>query len=239
MPDDARAATEMELRRGMRGLRRLLLVRHGLPDYSLRKAGDEPPGPVLSGIGVDQVRQVIPVVRRFSPGRLYSSPLARARQSAELVGNALGLDVRVDSDLKEWHRTEGLYQINERSARWLRRWLERDEPCAAVFGHASPLLSIVRTALYLPHFGWWQGNDPEQLVVDTCDRFEMSMGSLFEVVFEPETITARCLHHPRPRALHHSRRRGVVRSFARPTMVTENLEVRRPNFGALIGYRST
>ncbi len=221
----------------MAAARRLLLVRHGLPDYSLRKPGDEPPGPLLSSTGVNQIRQAIPLLRRAVPVALYSSPLARARQSAALVADALGLPVRIDSDLKEWHRSERLYQVNERSARWLRRWLEGDDPCAVVFGHASPLLSILRTALYLPHFSWWRGNNRERLVLNTCDRFEVSMGSLFETVFEPETVTARCLHHPRPRIVSYTRRRGVQRSFARPTMTGENLEVRRPNFGRLIGYR--
>jgi broad specificity phosphatase PhoE len=223
----------------MNRLRRLLLLRHGLPDYSLRKAGDEPPGPPLSSTGVSQIRQAIPVLRRLAPVALYSSPLARARQCAALVADTLRLPVQIDSDLKEWHRTERLYQVNERSARWLRRWLERDEPCAAVFGHASPLLSILRTALFLPHCGWWRGDNTERLALNTCDRFEVSMGSLFEIVFEPDTVTARCMHHPQPRIVSYTRRRGVQRSFARPTMTGENLEVRRPNFGRLIGYRGT
>jgi len=92
--------------------------------------------------------------------------------------------------------------------------------------------------LFLPHFGWWRGNDREQWVLDTCDRFEVSMGSLFEIVFDLKTVTARCLHHPQPRIMNYTRRRGAVRRFARPTMVGENREVRRPNFGRLIGYRT-
>lgn len=217
--------------------RRLLLVRHGLPDYSAGKADDEPPGPPLSSIGADQIRQAIPLLRVPSPVALYSSPLARAAQSAALIADALALPVRIDHDLKEWHRTERLYQVNDRCARWLRLWLGGDEPCAAVFSHASPLLSILRTALYLPHHGWWRGANPELLTVDTGDRFEVSMGSVFEIVFEPDTVTARCRQHPRPKVLHHSRR-GAVRNLVRPTIAVENREVRRPNFGRLIGYRA-
>jgi broad specificity phosphatase PhoE len=223
----------------MTPVRRLLLIRHGLPDYSTHKAGDEPPGPLLSSIGIDQIRQAIPPLRQLAPQRLYSSPLARTRQSAELVAEALRLPLRIESDLKEWHRTEQLYQVNDRSARWLRQWLADGEPCAAAFGHASPLLSVIRTALYLPHARWWVGNDRERLTLDTCDRFEVSMGSLFEVVFEPEAVTARCLHHPQPRIVHYTRQRGCVQSFPRPVMGVENREVRRPNFGPLIGYQAT
>lgn len=222
----------------MARVRRLLLIRHGLPDYSDHKAGDEPPGPPLASTGIAQIRQLIPILRRFSPVALHSSPLTRAYQSAALVGEALHLPIQTHSDLKEWHRTERLYQVNERSARWLRQWLEGEEPCAAVFGHASPLLSIVRTALFLPHFSWWRGRNQNHLVLNTCDRFEVSMGSLFEVAFEPDAVTADCLYHPYPRIVHYNRRRGaIVRSFSRPTMTGENRHVRRPNFGRLIGYR--
>jgi 2,3-bisphosphoglycerate-dependent phosphoglycerate mutase len=219
--------------------RRLLLVRHGLPDYSFGLAEDEPPGPPLSSIGVKQVRQAMPVLRQFGPAVLYSSPLARTRQSAELIGEALGLPVRIDNDLKEWHRTESLHQVNERSAHWLRRWLADGDACAAMFGHASPLLSVLRTALFLPHSHFWTGNDHERLVLYTADRFEFSMASVFELLFEPETVTARCLHHPQPRIVYYNRRRGAVADFPRPTMTGENREIRRPNFGRLIGYRTT
>jgi broad specificity phosphatase PhoE len=218
--------------------RRLLLIRHGLPDYSLHKAMDEPPGPPLSNTGIAQIRQAIPIVRRCSPAALYASPLSRAWHSATLVAEALDLPVQVDSELREWHRTERLYDVNQRSARWLARWLRRDEHCAAVFGHASPLLSIIRTALYLPHFSWWRASGREHLVLGTCDRFEVSMGALFEIVFEPETVTARCLHHPHPRIVRLNRRDVRVSRFPRPTMAGENREVRRPNFGRLIGYRA-
>jgi len=217
--------------------RRLLLVRHGLPDYSLHLPADEPPGPPLSSIGAVQVRQAVPILRRFSVDALYSSPLARARQSAAWVADATGLPVRIDADLREWHRSERLYQVNERSARWLGRWLRRDERQAAVFGHASPLLSILRTALYLPHFSWWKDGNPAELMLDTCDRFEVSMGSVFELVFQPETVVARCLHHPRPRIVHCGPAGEIVRSFPRATIGGENREVCRPNFGRLVGCR--
>ena len=65
------------------------------------------------------------------------------------------------------------------------------------------------------------------------------MGSVFEIVFEPETVSARCLAHPHPRIVRLTRAGTLVSSFPRPTMTGENREVRRPNFGPLIGYRGT
>jgi len=223
----------------MASTRRLLLVRHGLPDYTYRGRGDELPGPSLSDTGREQIRQVIAPLRLFEPVAIHSSPLARARESAEIVAAELDLPVRIDSDLKEWHCTERMYQVSERGAHWLRSWLAGDEHCTAVFGHASPLLGLIRAALYLPHFSWWRGNEVDRLVMDTCDRFEMSMGALFEVVFEPKTVIARCRHHPEPRILHRTQRGGLVATLPRQNAGVECREVRRPNFGRLIGYRKT
>lgn len=220
----------------MRQLRRLLLVRHGLPDYRCAKAGDEPPGPVLSEVGRVQIGQTAAVLRRYAPLRIHSSPLARALQSADCIARELSVPITVDSDLKEWHRTERLHQITERSARWLHHWLKSDEPCAVVVGHASPLLAVLRTALYLPHFGWWRTGFPDQPIVSTCDRFEVSMGSVFELTIEPDSVTARCLLHPEPRILY-LRRGRPVRTLPRPVVVGENRYLRRPNYGPLIGDR--
>jgi len=215
--------------------RRLFLIRHGLPDYTLGKAGDVPPGPTLSYIGRTQIRQAIDILHPHKPMKIYSSPLARALQSAAVVAEGLGQSVEVDGDLQEWRRTERLYQVNERCARWLARWLRREEPIAVAFSHASPLLSLMRTALYLPHFNWWHGTDRDHLVLATCDRFEVSMGSVFELVFEPDVVTARCLHHPHPRITHIGARGNWVTAFSRPGMTGENRVIRRPNFGFLVG----
>jgi broad specificity phosphatase PhoE len=216
--------------------RRLLLVRHGLPDYRFGLPGDEPPGPPLSEIGRAQIRQATRVVARPQPAAIHSSPLARTRQTAEIIGHALGLPVAPASDLKEWHRTEQLYQVNERNTRWLCRWLAGDEPCAVVVGHASPLLAIIRSALYLPHSPWWRADDPDDIVVGTGDRFEVSMGSVFEIMLEPRHVTARQLFHPEPRIL--CLRRGrPLRGAPRATIGGENLCTRRPNFTHLLGYR--
>ena len=217
--------------------RRLYLVRHGLPDYSTCKPGDEPPGPPLSELGRVQIRQVIPLLAKCKLDALYCSPLARTCQSADVVGRALGMKPQVRSDLKEWHRTERLYEVNERSTRWLCDWLRGGDMCAVAFGHASPLLSIIRSALYLPHYPWWHANSPRRLVLDTCDRLEVSMASLFELEFTTEQVTARCLHHPEPRIVHKFRGRSPIRNFPRPVQTTEQMQCTRPNYNALIGYQ--
>jgi broad specificity phosphatase PhoE len=218
----------------MNRLRRLLLVRHGLPDYRVRQAADEPPGPPLSTLGAAQARQAAAELSEFPATTIYCSPLARTRQTAELIHRVLHLPVMVQGELKEWHRTESLYDVSVRSAAWLAHWLAGGEDCAIVVGHASPLLAIIRTALFLPHVAWHRRGQPNLLNLNTCDRFEVSMGSVFALTIEPAQVTAELVAHPEPRIVdvpHRPRRR-----FPRPVHGHgENECVRRPNFGRLIG----
>ncbi len=218
--------------------RRLLLVRHGLPDYRLGKRQDEPPGPVLSEIGRSQAQQAIAVVAPYEPQAVYTSPLARTRQTADIIAAALGRRAACDQLLAEWHRTESIYEVSLRCGTWLRRWLAGGQRCAVAVSHGSPLMSIIREALYLPHLTWWRSDAPDRLRLDTPDRLETSMASVFEVLFTPRWVEARCLHHPRPR-ITHIRRGRPVPGFERPAMHLENTRISRPNLGRLIGWRDS
>lgn len=151
-------------------MRRLLLVRHGLPDYRGGQSGDEPPGPPPSATAYRQAAQAAATLRAFAVAMIYSSPLARAAQTAETIQRTLGAAVRVDAELREWHRTESLYEVSVRMARWLVGWLRGGEPCAVAVSHASPLLALLRSALYLPHVGWWKPGQPEALELSSGDR---------------------------------------------------------------------
>lgn len=178
--------------------RTLLLVRHGLPDYRLRKCPDEPPGPALSDIGRWQARQAAERIAALAPVAVHCSPLLRAIETARIVAAPLGLAPRIDADLAEWRRTERLYQVTLRSARWLRRWLASDERCAVAVGHASPLLAIVREALFLPQRTWWLPGRPHMARLDSLDRLDCSVASVIEVRFEDGRVSARCLINPQP-----------------------------------------
>jgi broad specificity phosphatase PhoE len=221
----------------MRPTRRLLLVRHGLPDYRGGKAGDEFPGPPLSEIGRLQATQAAGILAVYHPVRVYSSPLVRAQQTAERIGRQLQLPVRVNGELGEWQRTESLHEVSVRLTGWLVGWLRGDEPCAVVVSHASPLLAILRSALYLPHLSWYKAGAPDMLELSGGDRFEVSMASVFEVLFESHAVTARCVFHPQPR-IHHTQQ-GIMRPGL-PRAVpgsAENRLVRRANWLHLVGYR--
>jgi broad specificity phosphatase PhoE len=218
------------------GARRLLLVRHGLPDYRGGKAGDFFPGPPLSDIGRAQAAQAAGVLVEFRPRRIYTSPLVRTHQTAEVIAQRLGIPACVESELREWHRTERLYEVSVRLTRWLVGWLRGDEPCAVIVSHASPRLAILRSALYIPHLPWYKTGAPDVFEISGVDRFEVTMASVFELLFEADAVTARCVFHPEPRVYY--TQYGVLRPRPRRPVPggVESRLLRRANWLGIIGY---
>ena len=92
---------------------RLLLVRHGETDWNaegrLQGQTDRP----LSEFGRRQARQLAEALVGEDLQAIYSSDLARARETAEIVGERLGLPVALDPDLREkdWGTWEGLTAV--------------------------------------------------------------------------------------------------------------------------------
>lgn len=77
----------------------LLLVRHGRTLDSTRLAGwYDPP---LSADGVQQAHQLASQMREYAVAALYTSTLARARQTARPLALSLGLYPRNEPDLRE------------------------------------------------------------------------------------------------------------------------------------------
>jgi broad specificity phosphatase PhoE len=88
----------------------LLLVRHGETDWNadgrLQGQTDRP----LSDFGRSQARRLAEELESEKLDAIYSSDLSRARETAEIVGERLGLPVVLDADLREkdWGTWEGL-----------------------------------------------------------------------------------------------------------------------------------
>jgi broad specificity phosphatase PhoE len=91
----------------------LLLVRHGETDWNadgrLQGQTDRP----LSDYGRRQARQLAAELADDALDAIYSSDLARARETAEIVGERLGLPVVLDPELREkdWGTWEGLTAV--------------------------------------------------------------------------------------------------------------------------------
>ena len=103
----------------------LLLVRHGETDWNRDGRWQGGSDTRLNDLGREQARELAEQLDG-SIDALYSSDLARARETAEIVAAKLGLEVQVDPRLRErsFGSWEGLtmLEIEERFADSHRRW---------------------------------------------------------------------------------------------------------------------
>jgi probable phosphoglycerate mutase len=81
---------------------RLLLIRHGRSAWNaegrFQGLADRP----LDDQGRQQAHRLAERLRREAPVALYTSPLLRAQETAEIIGRILGLPVVADERLKEY-----------------------------------------------------------------------------------------------------------------------------------------
>ena len=97
----------------------IYLVQHGDKE---RSPGD----PGLSELGKRQAAITARWLRGTGLKALYSSPLRRARETAESVGAATGLAVRLDSRLRERLNWDGTRAFDAFLAEWDRSTEDRD-----------------------------------------------------------------------------------------------------------------
>jgi probable phosphoglycerate mutase len=144
----------------------LLLVRHGETDWNaegrLQGHTDRP----LTDFGRRQARQLADELAGEGLEAIYSSDLVRARETAEIVGERLGLPVVLDPDLREkdWGNWEGLTAVErdgvefvgesteahqERILRALRRIAERHpgDGSVLVVTHGGSMRRVQTAAL--------------------------------------------------------------------------------------------
>jgi glucosyl-3-phosphoglycerate phosphatase len=104
----------------------LLLVRHGETDWNRDSRWQGGSDTRLNDLGREQARTLAEQLDG-NIDVVYSSDLARARETAEIVAAKLGLEVRLDPRLRErgFGSWEGLTttEIEERFADSHRRWL--------------------------------------------------------------------------------------------------------------------
>jgi probable phosphoglycerate mutase len=102
--------------------RTLLLLRHGRTAWNLEGRMQGHADVPLDGVGREQAVASASALARVRPDRLWSSDLARARQTAEVIGAACGLEVVLDPRLRE-------YDVGERSgltvAEFAAQWPEQ------------------------------------------------------------------------------------------------------------------
>jgi len=85
----------------------LLLIRHALPVR--REASDGPADPELSEVGHAQAKHLAAYLSSEAVDAVYSSPLRRARQTAEPLAEAFGREIVVEPDVAELDRDASEY----------------------------------------------------------------------------------------------------------------------------------
>ena len=137
LPEDREALEALVTRPGLRELtkgRRLFLLRHGATVLHAGKVIMGRYDAPLSHEGREQMEALGRSLagQRFETGCVYTSPLSRARESAEILSRHLGLECRVREDLQElslgaW---DGLL-IEEVRRRWPREYERRGQELMA------------------------------------------------------------------------------------------------------------
>ncbi len=86
--------------------RRLVLLRHGQTAWNAERRAQGHSDVPLDDVGRAQADEVAPYVAGMRPRFVRSSDLARARETAQRVADAAGLDLVLDARLREYHLGE-------------------------------------------------------------------------------------------------------------------------------------
>ncbi len=140
---------------------RLLLVRHGSTEHSLSRRFSGRNELPLIDHGVAQASAAAVRVLRWQPiSAVICSPLRRARQSAELVAAAAGVDAVVDDDLAEtdFGDFEGLTyaEAAQRRPHELAEWQsapDRPPPHGESFAAVTARVDAARERIVAAHRG--------------------------------------------------------------------------------------
>jgi probable phosphoglycerate mutase len=101
-------------------------LRHGETDWNRQGLSQGNIDIPLNELGLTQAREAAVRLRNRGITSIVASPLSRARVTAEIVGDALGLEVTIEPDLREvsWGVHEG-----QPLAEWFDGWIA---------GHVTP-----------------------------------------------------------------------------------------------------
>jgi broad specificity phosphatase PhoE len=125
---------------------RLLLVRHGESEWNAEGRWQGHADPPLTRLGETQAEAA---VLPFPVSAIWSSPLVRARRTAEIIGGVIGIEAHVDARLQERDAGDwtGLTraEIDERWPGYLARRMRPDnfEPDPPIAARALEVLDEI------------------------------------------------------------------------------------------------
>lgn len=79
----------------------MLLIRHGLPVHTINRDGT-PADPPLSEVGHQQAHLLSEWLKEERIDRIYSSPLRRARETADPLARRTGLEIELEARISEF-----------------------------------------------------------------------------------------------------------------------------------------
>jgi len=118
------------------------LIRHAAPQLGTGIRYDVPPGPPLSPEGQMEAQQAAAFLADKGIAHLLCSPLARARDTAGIIGQALQIPPMVDERLAEHRSYESFEAV---IARLQTFWEEHasSEGTLALVTHGSPIRALL------------------------------------------------------------------------------------------------
>jgi broad specificity phosphatase PhoE len=107
---------------------------------------DIPPGPGLTTVGEVQARLVGEYLRPLRIARLYCSHFLRARQTASIAAEQMGLAVHIEPGIGEWHASERARDVVARVQPVLERIKQEGESEGPVclVSHGGPIGVMLR-----------------------------------------------------------------------------------------------
>lgn len=129
----------------------LYAVRHGETDYNQEDRVQGSRDSILTEFGRNQARSLAEHFRDIPLSAIYSSPLKRARETADTIAEAVGLGVEVHDDLHELRcgEFEGLIYEEIKRTRWdeFLEWLQNPEYAVPGGESMNQLYSRVSAAM--------------------------------------------------------------------------------------------
>jgi len=105
----------------------IALIRHDSTSWNKEGRAQGNSDIPLDQDGINQAKRLAKRLSLEDWNHMYSSPLARAKQTASIIGNTLGIDINLDDRLKE--RSGGLIEgttEEERIEKWGTGWRDLD-----------------------------------------------------------------------------------------------------------------
>lgn len=102
----------------------LLLIRHALP-LRVEKQDGSPADPGLSQTGLDQARRLARWMESEQLEAIYSSPLSRARMTAQFLAEVKGIEIHIEPGVAEFDNQSSVYvPMEELRAKDYAQWLK-------------------------------------------------------------------------------------------------------------------